>query len=318
MKNPEPSGLTPTAAERGAIEVVPAAGVHAGPAKYGWLQGGGIALLLTALTYIYTYAYEAGYCKAFDIPVWFIRISASTLLAMSSGFALVLGPLIVWYVLRLGQRQSVSRKAKLAFRSTSRLLPLIVLLVVMVVPFKVLWVYSLIVALAIVVVAFAEIAIPIRRARRQRLHRPDDTSCEPASEVSSTTVERRAFTGIDPTQLLIIFLLGLGVGGSFLVGHSRASRELRFLIPTSNPDRVVLRIYENRLICAPFDRAAHTVERVFYFTEIPTDGRVALVRARVGPLKSVEARRPLADYTFRPDSTGQKESVPDSLPAGHP
>ena len=181
-----------------------------------------------------------------------------------------------------------------------------------------LWVYSLIVALVIVVVAFAEIAVPIRQARRQRLPRPAGTTYEPASEVSSTAVERRAFTGIDPTQLLIISLLGFGIGGSFLVGHSRASRELRFLIPTSNPDRVVLRIYENRLICAPFDRQSHTVERVYYFTEIPTDGRSAFVRASVGPLKSVEARRPPADYTLQPDSAGQKVFARDSLPARHP
>jgi uncharacterized Tic20 family protein len=274
------------------------------PVRRTLIEGSLIAFGLTVLAYIYTYAYEAGYCKAFDIPVWFIKIGVSTMLAISSGFALVLGPLITWYLLRMGQRQSLSQKAKLAFRSTSRLLPLVVLLIAMIYPFKVRWEYIAIMSIMIVIVIYLELVAPILNRQRTPKKKVSSLEAEELEGAFGADLEKRVYAGIDPTQLLIASLLAIGVCGAFLVGHSRASRELCFLIPSSAPNMVVLRVYEDRLICAPFDREKKTVKRAFYFLKIPTDGRVALIRAKIGPLKSVYYKIPdVPTETLPVDST---------------
>jgi uncharacterized Tic20 family protein len=279
-------------------------GLNKKPVRRTFIEGSLIAFGLTVLAYIYTYAYEAGYCKAFDIPVWFIRIEVSTMLAISSGFTLVLGPLITWYMLRMGQRRSLSMKAKIAFRSTSRLLPLLVLLIALIYPFKVRWEYITIMAIMIVIVIYVELVVPILHHHRAPRKTVSSLTTEELEGVFGADLEKRIYAGIDPTQLLIAALLTIGVCGAFLVGHSRASRELCFLIPSSPPGMVVLRVYEDRLICAPLDRKNQTVKRAFYFLKVPTDGRVALIRAKIGPLKSVYATIPTVPTdTLSADST---------------
>ena len=85
--------------------------------------------------------------------------------------------------------------------------------------------------------------------------------------------------------LLIIFII-LGILLSQSIGTAQAFNQSDFLVTNTSPEMVVLRIYGDSLICAPFDRGTKEVQNSFKVIKV-SDSNLLLTLEKIGPLHPV-------------------------------
>ena len=98
-----------------------------------------------------------------------------------------------------------------------------------------------------------------------------------------TTVFRMALRMLGPTQgaIVVYFFVALVLAVSF--GWSLAREQVYYFVVPGQPERVVLRIYGDSIILAPFDR--HTRQILPEYTVLRrTIGAITLREERIGPL----------------------------------
>jgi hypothetical protein len=61
-------------------------------------------------------------------------------------------------------------------------------------------------------------------------------------------------------------------------------KEKEFLVLASSPDTVVLRIYGDNIICAPFNRSAKEMQRSFIIHKVGETPPLELRLEKIGPL----------------------------------
>lgn len=83
-------------------------------------------------------------------------------------------------------------------------------------------------------------------------------------------------------MITFIVLLALTLG--FFFGKNDAQKKVEFLVINSDPEQVVLKIYNNKLITAPFNRKSKTIERKFLIGKVGTDPHLVYTLENVGPL----------------------------------
>lgn len=71
-------------------------------------------------------------------------------------------------------------------------------------------------------------------------------------------------------------------------GRRNAMTQTVFLIPSTYPQSVVLRVYGDTLVCAPFDQQNRTVESSFFFIRLGDASEVRLTPRKVGPLRPTQ------------------------------
>jgi hypothetical protein len=69
------------------------------------------------------------------------------------------------------------------------------------------------------------------------------------------------------------------------VGHRDAMHQHKFLVLSGEPDRIVLRIYNGNMICAPFSMTTKKVERDFLIIKVASDQNNELIEHLVGPFQ---------------------------------
>ena len=69
-----------------------------------------------------------------------------------------------------------------------------------------------------------------------------------------------------------------------IVGTEHATKRVSFLVASTKPETVVLRIYGDRMICASFNRITRQVEPNFVLLKVAEDPRLRLRLEPVGPL----------------------------------
>ena len=85
---------------------------------------------------------------------------------------------------------------------------------------------------------------------------------------------------------------------SYAIGDSEAERQKKFWIVREPQQLVVLRIYGDRFVCAPFDFKAGTVESTLYILDTPKQGGLWLEWQQVGPLKPVDIKVTNSNQAF--------------------
>lgn len=83
-------------------------------------------------------------------------------------------------------------------------------------------------------------------------------------------------------MITFIVLLALALG--FFFGKNDAQKKVEFLVINSTPEQVVLKIYDDKLITAPFDRKTKTIERIFLIGKVGSDSHLMYSLENVGPL----------------------------------
>ena len=251
--------------------------------RYWRLSLGFIVAASSAIGYLLAYLWEAGYGSVFGVPREFIVLDVTRVLIAISAVAsfffvasVFAGAYFIagWFSARHGQG-----------RGGSRLVVLMVLLLswgLLTLRWPSLWAiwiaYLLPVAATFVV---STVVVPwiIRRLPERLRAGLDAIEKWCASKVPR--LPRPAFAAV-----LIVITVALGLYLSHESGQATAMSQKDFFVPSTNQNSVVLRIYGDNLICAPFDRGNKTVERSFFVLKVDDDPRPVLTLEKVGPLTS--------------------------------
>jgi len=91
-----------------------------------------------------------------------------------------------------------------------------------------------------------------------------------------------------PLRLIVIVLI-ISISGAWLYGYSQARDQKIFLVRETTPEQVVLRIYGDKLITAPFDKQNKEVRYgYFYITKMGDEPNILIKFDVVGPLSPVK------------------------------
>jgi hypothetical protein len=101
----------------------------------------------------------------------------------------------------------------------------------------------------------------------------------------------------------------LSINISENAGSAAALRQTEFMVTNTVPEMVVLQIYGDNMICAPFDRNAKEVQRRFSIIKMASDSKLVLSLENIGPLHSIEK---MVNTTSMP--TQLPSAVPTSTP----
>lgn len=85
--------------------------------------------------------------------------------------------------------------------------------------------------------------------------------------------------------MLAIFVMGYAMIVTRIVGEYKAVNQYEYMVIRSSPEMVVLRIYGDKLTCAPFNRTTKEVKRIFNVFKISEDSNLQLHLEKVGPLR---------------------------------
>ncbi len=258
-----------------------------------------VLFALPILAYLLTYLYELGYCSVFDIPWAFVSINPTSvieglgMILMSALGSSLIGGMYLLALVTLGfvlvgliDRRFLKLKqlfwdkiGQLRITSGRNLRSVFLGLLIICawylfrVPFG-----TLLVVVVIVIWAIGgAIYIPkmIRELTseilgRQAARRDDEGILE--------KVARELGFNVVDLILSFVFLVVLSWGS----GYYFANAQKEFLVPVDSPNAVVLKIYGDKVITAPFNRSTKVIEPQFKIRK--PDSSELRLEDNVGPL----------------------------------
>lgn len=227
--------------------------------KKSWITDGIIIAASPVMAYILLYCYEAGFIDSFMIPREFmaielpsvVLIAALTLALISSGMFLII-PLI---------RSKIEILQKFGWILLIGAISLPTFLLSLVKMSKLISAVFLVIYLLIIVSLLIS---------RRKITIVDYFNRYLGHEITFFTP-------------MILLLLSGGILAN-VIGLADAQTKEEFLIIKTSSEMVVLRIYGDKLICAPFDRTKKEVKRTFSILKIAEDSNLKLSLEKVGPL----------------------------------
>ncbi|HEC36033.1 MAG TPA: hypothetical protein ENI39_05810 [Anaerolineae bacterium] len=239
---------------------------------------------ISAYAYIFAFVYEAGFAQVFSIPLSFIAVSLTNVL-VAGGSLLLVGHLVVSVgnlVFMMSDIFSgpISKRIK-------RLVPLLLFSLALVcVTSGTRLLPSFIIACAVgwLIAIFFQFIFPLLTQRgkgsyREKLVAQDDLDARTSDWYD--LLARRL--GVGPYSLVLLLLMALVV--VYYAGQSTAMRQSTYLVTSTSPEMVVLRVYGGNMVCAPFDRDTREVKPSFVVLKVGEDPGLALHSEHVGPLR---------------------------------
>jgi len=235
-----------------------------------------------ALAYLFAFTYEAGFAKVFKIPLSFIELNLTTVFVVASAVGIVLVILLLFI-------NYLYAFVVTPFRQKKYLIPRICASFTMFIWFfaKFLffgpllwkqWIGSLL-TLIFVVMFFFLIPLITQGSKRSYLEKLKAHG----AGAPETLVSHISMHG-GWRFVFYLYCLWLLVDLMGAAGQAKAMRQKEFFVPSASPDTVVLRIYRENLICAPFNKEGRTVQRSLIIHKLVESPPLTLRVEEVGPL----------------------------------
>jgi hypothetical protein len=250
--------------------------------------------LASAGAYLFSYYYEKGYTSVFKIPSSLIVINLSSLLTFGAiiigGFIFLIpiGNVLVMFV--IGNSKS-SKGSNPVFLHT--LFPVIIVGILAVIQIAIFgirnWQQWLLYAIMLLVAAFFQFAFPLLSQKGKNYAEKLSAQEETEKQFPDAFVLMRNKFGNSSLIIFLVFILGISIAEN--VGKSSATNQKDFLVTNTTPEMVVLRVYGDNFICAPFTRATGKTETTFTLLKSSGDANLVLNLETIGPLhplKTVE------------------------------
>lgn len=257
------------------------------------ISEGIILALASAGAYLLSFYYEKGYASVFKIPVSFIEISLTSMLTFG---VIIIGVfLFIMPITNLLLMFTLSSSRPVLQRTLLPVILVALLVVVQIYLFGILnWKLWLPFVIMLIVFIFFQFIFPLIVQRGGKY--TDKLKAQEETEEQFTdafVIMRRRFGN---SSLIIILVLLLGIVVAESAGIADAINQREFLVTNTNPEMVVLRVYGDNLICAPFDRNTGEVKQSFTVLKIADDANLGLSLENIGPLH-VPSTPPAKDTT---------------------
>ncbi len=249
-----------------------------------WIWEGLIITSVPIVAYLLTFAYEAGFASFFSIPLKFISVELTGVFVAGGGLLAVFVSL--FFLMEL-MWMLFPRTDNAIFRCVWRLVPAFLLFVGLLFLYGAHWRGWVLVLVSLVFVAWLELGSPLITQRHtagycEKLRAQEEIERKVGGLLAHVAMRY----GRAPLLLILYLVIALVI--FYSAGRARALRQEQFLLPTAPSGTVVLQIYGDRLICAPFERATKEVRKSFIVLKMPGDSGVILHLEKVGPLSPKE------------------------------
>ncbi len=208
--------------------------------------------------YLFTFAYEAGFANSFGIPFKLISLNLTAVVMVTFVVIAIVTLALMFPNIIVASETWTKHPSYKIFVKPQLLLKAVYPVLLLGIVFAL---TSFFVELSIVSVVFAVFV-----------------------SILYPMIYMRLLTPIHGALFGLLFLLIT----CFFAGRDRASTNPDFLIASTLPETVVLAIYGENMICAPFDRTTKQVARDFSVLRIGDDPELSLRLERVGPLHSTD------------------------------
>jgi hypothetical protein len=270
-----------------------------------WMKSGlGIGAISIG-GYFLGFAYEKGYASYFGIPLPLIKLD---LINIFLSVIALIG--LLWFILwitNLGY-MIFSAWSNVIYRSIVRSAPslLVSLCLLLLYINTPTWQIVKWVAFVPLILLFLGFVWPLIEQRGkgtypQKLEAQEQANKNVKAPKLFSLIAQKANTLNSRRLVNIAIILFVLYFLAYAVGESEAERQKKFWIVREPQQLVVLRIYGDRFVCAPFDFKAGTVEKTLYILDTPKQGGLWLEWQQVGPLKPA-------------DRTVSDENIPYLLP----
>jgi len=225
-----------------------------------WVSQGIVVAAVPLIGYAMAFLYEVGFCGEFGIPLEFISVNLTTVF-IAVGTLLLVVAISLFYVV-------------------------LVMNLAVAIIFWGLWYELIMVAFLFAFFVFWIFVSPwitqkegayIKRVEAQR-----------KVDSQAKTIIDYVIRYIGWGNSFVIFLVLFFVALSYIAGISHAKKQTEFLIPSTYPNSVVLRVYGDNMICAPFNAENKEVQRDFFIIKMGDDSRLILKPEGIGPLTPSE------------------------------
>ena len=236
------------------------------------------------LAYLYTFRYESAFASMFKIPLRLIELNLTTFFVMVGTLAVVFFIVISFYNLIYQFIAVPFKKEEVIYGRIISLTPLFFMFAADVYLFGWLWRFWVASLFVMFLVAFFFFLFPLISQRSkgsylEKLRADDEYDAEHAQGLIVTLARS---VGYKHWYYFFWLYVIFCIAGS--AGKAKAVKENEFFVLASSPNTVVLRIYGDRIICAPFNREDRKVERSLVIYRTDANLPLKLMLEEVGPL----------------------------------
>ncbi len=232
--------------------------------------------LITFTGYAMTFMYEYGFCIKFGIPTGFISISLTSVF-------ITIGIIVAIFIFWLFSAFLLSMLLKKPTLKNSPIYGITLLFILLLIIYWGAWLN--IIAFVFLYVLYLIIALILWNREKKR--RTNDKEKKPEHKVNSRMNAPiwRHIPMIGKMGFMIIGFSVLFILVAFIAGTANAEKQTNFLIPSTSENSVVLRVYGDNMICAPFDRDNQIIQRSFFIIKMGDSTETSFQFENVGPLR---------------------------------
>jgi len=251
------------------------------PTPRSWLTEGLIIAFLPALAYLMAFSYETGFLKAYNIPSDFVEVNLNTICTFFFAIIVVGSVLLNIFLAIL-----IITPAKYK-RFFKKLIPILiyfflVLIYVATYPLQMKKWSIMIIFLAFFLFIIFGMPLITQRNKKTYLEKVEAHE-ERDTQLLSTTLLHSFRQSIFPNILVIVGYIFLFISLSNVIGEFKAINKKDYIIIKGMPEIVVLRAYEDQLICSHFDRNTKQIDKKFFVVEKKSTS-VEYHQENIGPL----------------------------------
>lgn len=248
---------------------------------YRWLAEKFGLFITPAIAYYLVFTYESAYCRNFGIPPGFIRPDLTTILIYTSVVVGVSCSLVMildsW--IELHRASPASPPAQHLFRLY---LPFILLLLLLVSTYGSHWRNWFWLAIILAIGTLTDFI----KARFGDKKKPYLTRLQGPVAIFNGpgTIWDIARKRLDLE--LVIFFIAMFFARliSSSLGEAEALNQHQFLVPSSHPDSVLVRIYGDKMLCAAYDPKTKKLAKQFFILTAGTDQTLHFDTKEIGTL----------------------------------
>jgi len=248
------------------------------------ISDGLVVTTISIASYVILFAFEAGFANAFSIPLSFIELSLTNVLIVISsllplGYILfsLSNILFIFFDNFIGSIAQIIRKY----------FPLFIFTIALAYLTYGTYLLSIVIRgfiLSCMIVFFLEFILPFLTQRGKGNYR-EKLEAQDKLETQIKTLNSILVRRIGVTPYVLVFVLISVIILAYVAGYTRAAKQTTYLVTSTSPEMVVLRIYGDNIISAPFSRNTREVKPSFVVLKVGDDYTLKLNYEHIGPLK---------------------------------